>query len=168
MGLRILYHNDPLLRKVSRQIGKNEDVLSIVDKLKDAIRYEDKVWTGTGLSICGIQIGIPWRIILIGRPLYWNNNLYHKSFNVMINPEILTKDKDIIEEWEGCLSIPHLECLLPRHKSLILKYNNLLGKTIEQKFEMTISRVIQHEIDHLDGILMTDKAIDSRKKREKK
>ena len=70
MSLKIFYHTDSILRQVSKKIHKNDDVLNVVDKLKDAIRYKDKVWTGTGLSICGIQIGIPLRIILLGRPLF--------------------------------------------------------------------------------------------------
>ena len=62
MSLKILYHNDILLRTLSERIAPGYNLSSVVDKLKDAIRYEDKMWRGCGLSICGVQIGLPLRV----------------------------------------------------------------------------------------------------------
>ena len=166
MSLKILYHNDILLRTVSERIAPGYNLSSVVDMLKDAIRYEDKVWTGCGLSICGVQIGLPLRVILIGRPLYWNQGKHHKAFDVIVNPEVSDKSQEIAEEWEGCLSIPDTECLVSRSRTITLKYSNLQGKLVKNTFENTMARVLQHEIDHLDGILMTDKSKALRKKQD--
>lgn len=164
MGLRILYHNDLLLREISQIVPRGFDVQGLVEKLKDSIRYEDKVWTSCGLSLCGVQIGLPFRVILIGRPLYWGQGKHHQAFDVIVNPEIVKTSEEVKEEWEGCLSIPDLECLVSRYQKVTLEYLNLSGKSLKRTFENTVARVIQHEIDHLDGVLMTDKAKSQRKK----
>jgi peptide deformylase len=164
MGLRILYSNDSLLRKVSRAVAHPADLDPLIDQLKDAIRYKDQVWTGSGLSICAVQIGTPLRVILLGRPLNWALGRHHKAFDVLINPAVLDLSKDLTTQWEGCLSIPDKECLVNRHSTVTISYTTLMGKNITKKFNRTAARVIQHEIDHLNGVLITDKALDTRKK----
>lgn len=142
----------------------NLDTYELVENLKEAIRFKDKVWTYAGLSICAIQIGVPLRVVIVGRPLYWYCQRHHQAFDVLINPEILWKSEEKIDDWEGCLSIPDLECLVPRYSEVRIKYQNLAGRVLEKTMKNTLSRVIQHEIDHLDGKFMIDLAKDSRKK----
>lgn len=164
MALRILYKGSPVLESLSKTVEIGLDTFELVDKLKEAIRFKDKVWTLTGLSICAVQIGIPLRVVIIGRPLYWNCQRHHQAFDVLINPELTFKSQEILEEWEGCLSLPDIECLVPRHSEVRIKYQDLSGKTQQKLMKKTLSRVIQHEIDHLNGKFMTELAKDSRPK----
>ena len=166
MALRILYKGSPVLESLSRTVEINLEIFELIDNLKEAIRFKDKVWTFTGLSICAPQIGVPVRVVIIGRPLYWNCQRHHQAFDVLINPELTYKSKEICEEWEGCLSIPDLECLVPRYSEVKVKYQDLSGKVQEKLMKKTLSRVVQHEIDHLNGKFMTELAKDSRPKED--
>ena len=76
------------------------------------------------------------------------------------------KSQDIAKEWEGCLRITDTEFLVSRSRTITLNYSNLQGKLVKNTFENTMARVLQDEIDHLDGILMTDKSKSSRKKQD--
>ena len=102
--------------------------------------------------------------MLLGRPLFWNTQRHHQAFDVLINPEIIEKSEEVKEDWEGCLSIPGIECLVPRHSEIKVKYTSLNGKLHERLMQNTLSRVMQHEIDHMDGKFMTEIAVNSRKK----
>ncbi|OMJ73199.1 hypothetical protein SteCoe_28174 [Stentor coeruleus] len=164
MGLRILYNPSPILRQVSSPITHNIDLYDLISDLMFAIRYKDEVWTGIGLSICAVQIGLPVRVMIMGRERFWKLGKPHCAFDIFLDPKIVWKSSDTWDQWEGCLSIPEKECLVSRHISLIIRYQNMLGKTLEKQFTGTASRVIQHELDHFDGILMIDKAKDHRKK----
>ena len=164
MRHKILYHNNSLLKQVSRPVTNFQEISEIVDKLKESLRYEDKVWTGTGLSLCGIQIGIPLRVIILARPLFWTHCKFHHGFDIIINPKILKSDSAIVEDWEGCLSYPDIECFVPRPKKIELEYLSFSNISKKKTLDNLAARVLQHEIDHLDGVLMTEKAVDSRKK----
>ena len=77
----------------------------------------------------------------------------------MINPEIIEKDGEEVS-MEGCLSVPGKQGTVKRAKHIKVKYNDLEGKENIMEAEDFLARIIQHETDHLDGILYTDKAID--------
>lgn len=76
---------------------------------------------------------------------------------IMINPEIIEKSKDTICTEEGCLSLPGITGDVRRYKQITLKYSDLKGKKHKKVFKNFDAIVIQHEIDHLDGILFIDK-----------
>src|SRR5258706_10662371 len=75
----------------------------------------------------------------------------------MINPKILSRSKKKVKDWEGCLSIPGIRGLIPRHTEVTVAYTDRLGKKHKQTFTDFIARIIQHENDHLDGILFLDR-----------
>jgi peptide deformylase len=164
MAVNILYKGSPILKTVSEKVAISIETFDLVEDLKHAVRFEDKVWTFTGLSICAVQIGVPKRVMILGRPLYWAAQRHHQAFDVLINPEITGNSKEVKEEWEGCLSIPGLECLVPRFSEVTVRFLNLSGKICEKVMKNTLARVIQHEIDHMDGKFMTQIAVNSRKK----
>jgi peptide deformylase len=76
---------------------------------------------------------------------------------VLINPEITPVGRHIEEDWEGCLSIPDLRGLVPRHRDIKVKAFDRTGKRVDVEAAGYMARVIQHETDHLDGVLFLDR-----------
>jgi peptide deformylase len=75
----------------------------------------------------------------------------------LINPEITPASRQIVEDWEGCLSIPDLRGLVPRHRDIKVRAYDRTGRRIELEVSGFMARVIQHETDHLDGVLFLDR-----------
>ncbi len=76
---------------------------------------------------------------------------------VLINPEITPVGRETVEDWEGCLSIPEIRGRVPRHRQISVRAYDRTGKRIEQRVSGFTARVIQHETDHLDGVLFLDR-----------
>jgi len=136
--------NNPVLRKKSLKI---EEINGNIQKLaEDMLEIMEKN-NGIGLSAC--QVGKNVQLFVIPKNLstYW----------AFINPEItkLSKKTQTIEE--GCLSLPNIFIPVKRAKSLKIKALDKNGKQFKLKAKGLLSRVIQHENDHLNGILITDK-----------
>lgn len=153
--LDIITNPDPILRKISKEIdSKNIKSRGFQSFCKDLILTMQKK---DGIGLASPQIGKNIRIIVISQkdgPL------------CMINPKITKKSwaKEIAEE--GCLSVPFTFGDVKRHKKINCLYLDLGGEKKRLKAEGLLSRIIQHEIDHLNGILFIDKA-DNIKEEEK-
>jgi peptide deformylase len=104
------------------------------------------------------QIGINKRICLV-RDFRFAGDEEITTEYILINPEITNKSRATDIKYEACLSIPNLFGQVQRAKKITVKALNLDGKQIKIKAKDFFARVIQHELDHLDGILFTDKAI---------
>ena len=76
---------------------------------------------------------------------------------VMVNPRIIERSPDLVAGWEGCLSIPGLRGLVPRSRWINVQYQTLDGATINEEYSDFIARVIQHEDDHLHGLVFLDR-----------
>ncbi len=143
--LPLVFNPDPRLREVSREI-KAEEIPALLPLIEDMklTMIEDK-----GIGLAAPQIGQNIRLIIVST----------KDQNVaMINP-VLTK-RSLRQEWgeEGCLSIPKVFGDVKRYKSLRCAFIDQNGVERMIEAEGLMARVIQHEIDHLDGILFIDKA----------
>jgi peptide deformylase len=123
--------SDPSLQKFFRALAK-------------------KMFLADGAGLAAPQVGRLLRVIAI--------NL-NKSPLIMINPQITKKSwsKNILEE--GCLSVPGIYAKVKRHTYITAEYQDIHGQKISAKFSHFPARVIQHEIDHLDGILFIDKIV---------
>ena len=134
--------NNPILRKKSQPIKKI--TADILDLAKDMIEIMNKN-DGIGLSAC--QVGKNIRMFVILSEL-------SSDKKVFINPEIIkiSKKTEILEE--GCLSLPGITLLIKRAKSLKIKAIDEHGKQFKLKAKDLLARVIQHELDHLNGILI--------------
>ncbi len=75
----------------------------------------------------------------------------------VINPKILTYSEEKVTDWEGCLSIPGIRALVPRYKTIEVEYYTRDNKYHKQEFSDFVARIFQHEHDHLNGILFTDR-----------
>jgi len=162
--LPITYYPCKDLRIKSRKVVdfKSEKLQQLILDMDETMKKED------GIGLAAPQVGHNINMVLIGT---------HDGTLVLINPKILRKSwkKDVAEE--GCLSFPKIFGLVSRHKKIRVTAFNRDGKKIKFLAEDLFARVIQHEIDHLRGILFIDKAkkitkgkdrLEEQKKQDKK
>ncbi len=107
-----------------------------------------------GAGLAAPQIGVGLQVVIFGvtrNPRY--PDAEEVPYTVLINPKIAPLDQEIEEDWEGCLSVPGMRGLVPRYKRLRYQGRDQFGKTIERSVSGFHARVVQHECDHLQGIL---------------
>jgi peptide deformylase len=140
---KILTEPDPLLRQKSLPVKSiNAGVLRVLENMRDTMYLAD------GIGLAAPQIGVSKRIIVVDPG---------DRLIVLINPEIIISEGEVSRS-EGCLSVPGKTGWLNRAQKIIVKGLNPQGENIELEAMDLLARVIQHEIDHLDGILFPDKA----------
>lgn len=123
-----------------------------------------KVFETNGVGISANQIRSPLRICVVAS--HPNQRYPHAPKMdpiVMINPKIIKVTGDMVEDWEGCLSIPNIRGLVPRHPRIVVIYTTERGEHVQKEFDGFIERIVQHEVDHLHGILFLDRVTSSKK-----
>lgn len=145
--LEIRKYPDEVLKKKASEITEiNGETQKLIDDMILTM-YESN-----GIGLAAPQVGVSKRLIVVDiSPRQKNSNLL-----VLINPQILSTDGEIISE-EGCLSLPGFITRLKRNERIFVKGLDRNGKEIELEADGLLSRAIQHEIDHLDGILLIDR-----------
>ena len=145
-----------LLEDPTEKVGKITDYIKDVaeDLLDTVLKAEDP--EGAGLS--ANQIGVNKRMCVV-RNFYEDPKLdsVNSEDIVLINPKIISKSNETEMDWEGCLSVPDVYGKVPRFKKIKIKAKDINGDTIRLTANGYFARVIQHELDHLDGILFTEK-----------
>jgi len=148
MTLReILTEPNEILRKKSLLVDQVDgDIQKLMDDMLETM------YLAPGIGLAAIQVGVPKRVIVldIARKDEPKNPLY------FINPEIITKSKDSLAYEEGCLSVPGQFAEITRSSNCYIKYLDYYGQPQELKTEGLLATCIQHEIDHLEGILFID------------
>ncbi|MEM5776238.1 MAG: peptide deformylase, partial [Anaerolineaceae bacterium] len=110
-----------------------------------------------GVGLAAPQIGISERLIVIEYGDDDDEDAPLKLY-VVINPEIVKASTEMVKGVEACLSVPGLAGTVERHESLVIKGLNRRGQPVRIKAEGWLARIFQHEMDHLDGIIFTDRA----------
>ena len=147
---KILKMGDPRLLEVSSPVEQSElsELGSLVEDLMDTMEAAD------GAGLAAPQIGVMKRIVIFG---FESNDRYPDAggvpFTVLINPELEVLNDEIQYGWEGCLSVPGLRGMVPRAEKLRYRGLALDGSLIDRTVDGFHARVVQHECDHLDGIL---------------
>jgi peptide deformylase len=153
MAIRtILQLGDPRLREVANKVSDPgaAEIRALVEDLADTLAYWRKT-TGYGRGIAAPQIGANWRVIFLrlpgGEP--WP----------LVNPEITWRSEEKIVVWDACLSFLSIFMQVERHREIAVRYQDLRGERheVHAKEERNLSELLQHEIDHLDGILAVDR-----------
>jgi peptide deformylase len=127
---------------------KSKRVANVDDTLRNFCHSMAKIMREkNGIGLSAPQVGVNKRIIIIDRS---GENW------VLINPEIIWFSDKIVDFEEGCLSVPDVFENVKRPESIKVKYRNLKGKPVIEIVDGLMARVVQHEIDHLDGILFID------------
>lgn len=154
----VIAPNEILKKPASNVVEINDEVLDIVKDLKELVLNPENGLVGLSAP----QIGESLRIYVINFNLTFtdtDSDVPEDNVLVFINPKIKKNDnKGKITEWEGCGSVPNVECLIERHREVILQYMDETGKVLSLTLSDYASRVAQHESDHLNGKLITDKA----------
>jgi peptide deformylase len=143
---------DPVLRRKAHKITKFEkDLQTLIDDMIETMRE------APGVGLAAPQVGISERLIVIEYGDDEDETVPKKLFAV-INPEIILASEEKVEGIEACLSIPQLVGEVERHEKIVVKALNRHGKPVKIKAEGWLARIFQHEIDHLEGVLFTDRA----------
>lgn len=146
----------PVLRMGdARLLRRAEPVQSFGEELRALLQdMRDTMQSLNGAGLAAPQIGVNLRVVIFGvekSPRYPDAEAVPQT--VLINPSITVLDEIIKEDWEGCLSLPGLRGLVPRFQNIRYKGYDEQGAPIERSASGFHARVVQHECDHLDGIL---------------
>ena len=146
----ILKMGDPRLLEKSKPI-KDLNAVDLDQLIQDMI---DTMEANNGAGLAAPQIGINIQLVIFG---FKKNDRYPDAeevpFTILINPKITPVGDEIEDGWEGCLSVPGLRGVVPRYKKISYQGIDQYGKKIERNVDGFHARVVQHECDHLFGIL---------------
>jgi peptide deformylase len=155
---RVLKMGEPLLLRVAAKVERfDEELLALVADMDDTMRAL------SGAGIAAPQIGVSVRVVIFelqDNPRY--PHITPVPYTVLVNPLVtpLTAEQD--EGWEGCLSVPGMRGLVPRYRRLRYRGFDQYGAPIDRTVAGFHARVVQHEVDHLDGILFPQRVRDLR------
>lgn len=144
----------PVLREIARPVKsvKSPDVQAFIDDLIETLVVSN------GVGIAAPQVGVSLRLFVIAPgPDPLRPDVPSAGPVVIINPEITGYSPEIVKDWEGCLSIPGIRGLVPRFRSVTLRYQRTDGSREEAEFTDFIARICQHEYDHLEGLTYLDR-----------
>lgn len=151
----------PALRKISNPIPSSdfgtETIRQLCTDLSEAMATRDD---GVGLS--APQLGINLRVFTVSGKVWRKEGKPVSMDEYFLNPIITRVSKKLAIAEEGCLSIPNLYGMVKRPAAVTIEYTSQDGEKLTRKATGLLARIFQHEIDHLDGILFTDKATDVR------
>lgn len=146
----ILKMGDPRLLQVARPVQRfnTPELRTLIEDMFDTMEHAN------GAGLAAPQIGVDLQVVIFGferNPRYPDAPQVPKT--VLINPELMPLSDEMEDGWEGCLSVPGLRGMVPRHTSLRYTGYDVMGQRIERVAEGFHARVVQHECDHLRGIL---------------
>jgi len=145
---------NPVLREPARLIDDPLDpaVQSLIDDM--LVTVADV----SGVGIAAPQVYEPLALFIIAsRPNLRYPDAPAMEPTALLNPEIVTSSTEREKGWEGCLSIPGLRGLVPRHRRIAVRYLDRRGRLHEEELEGFVARVFQHEYDHINGVLFIDR-----------
>ncbi len=158
MILHVANLGNPVLRQIATVV-KPETIMepifqAFLDNLMESMDFHD------GVGLAAPQVFLSTRVIAVRIPADMDDTGKGMSPTVYINPELTIESEDLVDGWEGCLSLKDLRGIVPRHKRIRLRALDRNAKPIDLSLEGFAARVFQHEVDHLDGIVFTDRMTD--------
>jgi peptide deformylase len=152
--LKVARMGHPVLRAKTRTLDKSEIRSATVQKLLDDLIDTMREYHGVGLAAPQVHEGLRLFVAAIDAGEDDQDDAEPIS---LINPEITAVGDVVVEDWEGCLSIPDIRGLVPRAKEIVVRAYDRKGDRIEIRAHDFPARVIQHETDHLEGVLFLDR-----------
>lgn len=144
-NLKIIHYPDPRLRKVSEPVTTfDADLQALAARMFELMREEQ------GVGLAAPQVGVNVRLFVMnptGKP---------EDDRVVVNPELFDAEGNAVDE-EGCLSLPRIRAQIERATRLRLKAQDVTGQPFELELSDFEARVVQHEFDHLNGIMLIDR-----------
>ena len=146
---------NPHLRQTSRKIKEvTNETRELVDSMTDAaLDWEASRPHEVSAALAAVQIDAMERVVIIRSDF---DNKDSKEFTILINPEIVKYEGAIVADYEGCLSVSNIYGKVPRHSKVRVRATTLEGKEVRFKATGFLARVVQHEIDHTNGIVFID------------
>ncbi|MGB9896790.1 peptide deformylase [Thermanaerothrix sp.] len=144
---------DPVLRRKAQKVRQfDADLQQLIEDMIETMR------AAPGVGLAAPQVGVSQRVIVVE---YGEDEDEDKPprLYVVVNPEIVEVSAETEMGVEGCLSIPDLVGEVERYQRIVVKGQNRRGQPIKLKLRGWVARIFQHEIDHLDGVLFTDRAV---------
>lgn len=153
MAIRdIVFLPDPVLRRKAHKVTEfNKDLQVLIDDMIETLR------DAPGVGLAAPQVGQSVRLIVVEYGDDEDENVPKKLF-VVVNPQIVLVSPEVVDGVEACLSVPNLAGDVERYEAIQIKGLNRLGKPVKIKAGGWLARIFQHEIDHLDGIVFSDRA----------
>ena len=155
---RVLKMGEPLLHSVAAPVARfDEELLALVADMDETMRALN------GAGIAAPQIGVSARVVIFelsDNPRY--PHIAPVPYTVLVNPLVTPLSAEQDEGWEGCLSVPGMRGLVPRYRRMRYRGFDQYGSPIDRTVEGFHARVVQHEVDHLDGILFPQRVRDMR------
>jgi len=146
----VLRMGDPRLLQRSQEVKEfgTPELMALLADMRDTMAHLN------GAGLAAPQIGVGLRVVIFGvhaNPRY--PDVEEVPDTVLINPVLTPLGSEMDEDWEGCLSVPGMRGLVPRYKRLRYRGLDEYGKPFEREVADFHARVVQHEVDHLDGVL---------------
>ncbi|MDH5480395.1 MAG: peptide deformylase [Nitrosomonas sp.] len=146
----VLKMGEPLLLEVAKKVDQfnTPELNALIQDMQDTMAALD------GAGLAAPQIGISLQVVIFG---FKENQRYPDAdevpFTILINPVLTPLSEDMEDGWEGCLSVPGLRAIVPRYSQLRYQGFDQYGNAIDRRVDGFHARVVQHECDHLQGIL---------------
>ena len=163
MILPIYLYGSPVLRRKALEVDlsseNKEELSALVSNMTETMKAAD------GCGLAAPQVGLSKRVLVVDgdelRDTYPELAGFHRE---MINPEFISRSEECETHGEGCLSIPGVDADVKRPVSVRMRYLDASFAPVEEEFNGFAARMVQHEMDHLDGVVFTDHASPIRKK----
>ncbi len=165
MRLQIVQIGEEVLRAPANQLSREEILSAKIQELIEHMR--DTMRNAPGVGLAAPQVGVPLQLAVIE-----DREEYHKKltpaqlserqrqpipFHVIINPRIVSADNTVLEFFEGCLSVTEYSAIVPRARAVTVEYLNACAESERVEAVGWHARILQHEIDHLAGVLYVDR-----------
>lgn len=144
---------EAVLRRKARPVTKfDESLQTLIDDMVETMR------AAPGVGLAAPQVAVSQQVIVVEYPLNDEDEEARPKLFVVINPQIVKSSPETVNGIEGCLSVPELVGEVERAEEITVKGQNRRGQPIRIKAKGWLARIFQHEIDHLNGVLFTDRA----------
>jgi peptide deformylase len=150
----ILQLGNPTLRQMAQSVENPQDpaLQDLIDELLETLTQSG------GVGIAAPQVGLPLQLMIVAsHPTPRYPHAPDMSPLALLNPQIVDRSIEVEKGWEGCLSVPGIRGLVPRYLSVAVEYLDRHGSPQKQVFHDFVARIIQHEYDHLKGIVFVDR-----------
>jgi len=146
---------NPHLRQSSKKVGVvDENIRQLIRHMRDiTLEWETGRDHEVGVALAAIQIDVSLRVIVVRNDF---DNKEDTTFHALINPVITKYEGELVEDYEGCLSVKDLYGKVPRYSKVRVKALDMSGKEVRFNAEGFLARVFQHEIDHTNGKVFID------------
>lgn len=157
--LKVAQLGNPILRDQSSEVSLEQIEGRVFQQLVDDMVSTMREYDGVGIAAPQVHVGLRVLAMEVQANLRYPSEAQY-PLTVLVNPVLIKRGTEMVDGWEGCLSIPGLRGLVPRHYTVNVKALDRTGKDIELHLEGFPARIVQHEIDHLDGKVFLDRMQD--------